>query len=58
MPELTIYEKRRCTTCRKLLAERGIGATYVEDHDVGISEERIRELPARPVERVLELLDG
>lgn len=47
MPDLIVYEKRRCTTCRKLrelLAERGIEAKYVEYHDVGIPEAKIRDL--------------
>lgn len=47
---ITVYEKRRCTTCRnlrELLESRGIEATYVEYHDVGLSEERIRELLAK-----------
>lgn len=49
MTQLVVYEKRRCSTCRKLrelLAERGSEATYVEYQDVGISEARIRELLA------------
>lgn len=47
MSELTVYEKRTCTTCRRLaelLAERGIDFDRVEYHVEGISEERIREL--------------
>jgi arsenate reductase (glutaredoxin) len=45
--ELTVYEKRTCTTCRRLaelLAERGVDFDRVEYHVEGISEQRIREL--------------
>jgi arsenate reductase len=47
MADLTIYEVRTCSTCRKLaalLAERGVEYDGVEYHQEGISEERIREL--------------
>ncbi|HEU4978035.1 MAG TPA: ArsC/Spx/MgsR family protein [Solirubrobacteraceae bacterium] len=47
MSELTVYEKRTCSTCRRLaelLAERGVDFDRVEYHVEGISEERIREL--------------
>jgi arsenate reductase len=47
MSELTIYEKRTCSTCRKLsvlLAERGIEADHVQYHVEGIDEATIREL--------------
>jgi arsenate reductase len=47
MPDLTIYEKSTCSTCRKLsvlLAERGIEAEHIEYHIEGIDEATIREL--------------
>jgi arsenate reductase len=47
MADLTIYEVRRCSTCQKLgalLAERGIEYEGVEYHEVGVSEETLREL--------------
>jgi arsenate reductase len=47
MSDLTIYEVRSCSTCRKLaalLAERGVDYHRIEYHEVGISEAEIREL--------------
>ena len=47
MAELTVYEKRTCTTCRglsALLAERGIEADRVEYHVEGLTEEEVRGL--------------
>ena len=47
MAELTIYEKRTCSTCRSLSAlldERGIDAERVHYHVEGIDEATIREL--------------
>lgn len=47
MSELTVYEKRTCSTCRRLselLAQRGVDFDRVEYHVDGISQERIREL--------------
>lgn len=47
MAELTVYEKRTCTTCRKLaalLAERGVDFDRVEYHVEGLPEEKLREL--------------
>jgi arsenate reductase len=47
MSELTIYEKRTCSTCRRLtelLDERGIAAEHVQYHVEGIDEATIREL--------------
>ncbi len=47
MTELTIYEKRACSTCRKLSAlldERGIAAEHVQYHVEGIDEATIRSL--------------
>ncbi len=54
---IVVYEKRTCTTCRKLaqlLAERGIDFDTVEYHVEGLTEPEIRD--ARPIERVLEIL--
>ena len=50
MSDLTIYEKRTCSTCRSLsalLAERGIEAERVQYHVEGIDEATIRELLAK-----------
>ena len=47
MADLTIYEVPRCSTCRRLrelLTERGVSYEGIAYHDVGISEETIREL--------------
>jgi arsenate reductase len=47
MSDLTIYEVRSCSTCRKLaalLTERGVDYHGIEYHEVGISEAEIREL--------------
>jgi len=47
MADITVYEKRTCSTCRRvaeLLTERGVDFERVEYHDVGISEGRLREL--------------
>ncbi|MEY2515087.1 MAG: hypothetical protein QOJ89_2445, partial [bacterium] len=41
MTDLTIYEKRTCSTCRRLtelLDERGIAAEHVQYHVEGIDE--------------------
>src|SRR4051812_34754837 len=49
MSDVTVYEKRTCTTCRKvadLLRSRGIEYDDVQYHVEGISEQRIRELLA------------
>jgi arsenate reductase len=49
MSDVTVYEKRACTTCRKvaeLLRERGVEYDDVQYHVEGISEQRIRELLA------------
>jgi arsenate reductase len=74
MTDLTIYEKRTCSTCRRLsalLAERGIDAERVQYHVEGIDEATIRELLAKaamaprdalrrrePLVAELGLLDG
>ncbi len=50
MSDLTIYEKRTCSTCRKLydlLTERGVDFDRVEYHVGGIDEATIRELLAK-----------
>jgi arsenate reductase len=47
---VTVYEKRTCTTCRKLhelLTARGIDFDTVEYHVDGITEPQIRELLAQ-----------
>lgn len=47
MADLTVYEKRACTTCRKLaelLGERGIDFDRVEYHVEGLPEPKLREL--------------
>ena len=47
MPELTVYEKPTCTTCRKLgalLDERGIEFERVNYHIDPLPEGKIREL--------------
>lgn len=47
---ITVYEKRTCTTCRKLaalLSERGIDFDAVEYHVEGLTEPQIRELLAK-----------
>lgn len=49
MADITVYEKRTCSTCRNLftlLTERGIDFEQVQYHVDGISQERIRELLA------------
>lgn len=50
MSELTIYEKRTCSTCRRLyelLNERGIDAERVDYHVEGIDKATIRDLLAK-----------
>lgn len=47
MPQLTIYEKPTCTTCRKtvaLLEQRGVDFERVNYHLEPLSEAKIREL--------------
>jgi arsenate reductase len=47
MPEMTVYEKPTCTTCRKLatlLTERGIDFDRVDYHLDPLPEEKIRDL--------------
>ena len=63
MTELTVYEKRTCTTCRNLallLEERGIDFDRVDFHVEPLSAGEIRELvrktgrPARELFRARE----
>jgi arsenate reductase (glutaredoxin) len=63
MAELTVYEKRTCTTCKNLavlLDERGIDFERVDYHVEPLSEAEIRELvrktgrPARELFRARE----
>ena len=47
---MTVYEKRTCTTCRKLaalLTERGIDFDTVEYHVEGLTEPELRGLLAK-----------
>ncbi len=47
MSDLTVYEKRTCTTCRKLsalLEERGVEAEKVDYFVEPLDEPRLREL--------------
>jgi len=47
MADVTVYEKRTCTTCRRLselLAERGVDFDRVEYHVEGLPEPKLREL--------------
>jgi arsenate reductase (glutaredoxin) len=63
MAELTVYEKRTCTTCKNLaslLEERGIDFERVDYHVEPLTEGQIRELvrktgrPARELFRARE----
>ena len=63
MAELTVYEKRTCTTCKNLavlLEERGIDFDRVDYHVEPLAEDEIRELvrktgrPARELFRSRE----
>jgi arsenate reductase len=45
--DITVYEKRTCTTCKNLsalLSERGIDFDRVEYHVEGLPEDKLREL--------------
>ena len=47
MPELTVYEKRTCSTCKSLAAllqERGVDFDRVDYHVEPLTEDEIREL--------------
>jgi arsenate reductase (glutaredoxin) len=63
MAELTVYEKRTCTTCKNLavlLEERGIDFDRVDYHVEPLTEDEIRDLvrktgrPARELFRARE----
>jgi arsenate reductase len=59
MAELTVYEKRTCTTCRKLAAlleERGIDFERVDYHVEPLPREKIRELVRKTGRPARELL--
>ena len=50
MAELTVYEKRTCTTCRNLaalLAERGIDYDAVDFHVEPLTADELRDLVAK-----------
>jgi arsenate reductase len=60
---IVVYEKRTCTTCRRLaalLAERGVDFERVEYHVEGLTEAQVRDLlrkaglPAREALRMRE----
>jgi arsenate reductase (glutaredoxin) len=56
---IVVYEKRTCTTCRKLaqlLAERGIDFERVEYHVEGLDEPEIRDLLAKTGVSAADLL--
>jgi arsenate reductase len=47
MPALTVYEKHRCSTCRKLrelLDEHGAPYELIEYHDTGLTQDQLRGL--------------
>ena len=47
---IVVYEKRTCTTCRRLaelLAERGVDFERVEYHVEGLAEDELRDLLAK-----------
>ena len=59
MAELTVYEKRTCTTCRnlaRLLDERGIGYDRVDYHVEPLSRERLADLVRKTGRPARELL--
>ncbi|HEX8085901.1 MAG TPA: ArsC/Spx/MgsR family protein [Solirubrobacteraceae bacterium] len=59
MADLTVYEKRTCTTCRRLaelLTERGIEFDRVEYHVEGLPEPKLRELLRKGGMRPAEVL--
>jgi arsenate reductase (glutaredoxin) len=56
---VTVYEKRTCTTCRKLselLAGRGIDFERVEYHVEGLPEDKLRDLLRKGGLRPADLL--
>ena len=59
MPELMVYEKNTCTTCRNLaalLAEQGVDFDTVEYHVTGLSEDELRGLLTKLGARPLDVL--
>ena len=59
MAELTVYEKRTCTTCRKLarlLEERGVDFDRVDYHVEPLPREKIAELVRKTGRPARELL--
>lgn len=56
---IVVYEKRACTTCRKLaelLVERGVDFDRVEYHVEGLTEDELRGLLAKTGLSAAELL--
>jgi arsenate reductase len=56
---IVVYEKRTCTTCRKLaalLTERGIDFERVEYHVEGLTEPELRDLLAKTRAPAADLL--
>lgn len=56
---IVVYEKRACTTCRKLaelLTERGVDFDRVEYHVEGLAEDELRGLLAKTGLRAADLL--
>jgi arsenate reductase (glutaredoxin) len=61
MDRLVVYEKRACTTCRRLaalLAERGVDFDRVEYHVEGLPEPKLRELLDKAGLRPADVLRG
>ena len=59
MADLTVYEKRTCTACRKLaalLTERGIDFDRVEYHVEGLPEDKLRDLLRKGGMRPVDVL--
>ena len=59
MSDVTVYEKRTCTTCRKLselLTERGVDFDRVEYHVEGLPEPKLRELLRKAGARPADVL--
>ncbi len=59
MPELTVYEKNACTTCKNLallLQERGIAFDAVDYHVTGLTEDELRGLLAKAGARPQDFL--
>jgi len=57
--DVTVYEKRTCTTCRQLsqlLTERGIDFDRVEYHVEGLPEPKLRELLRKAGARPIDVL--